>query len=239
MRYTSLLHLTLCSLPTFFSLSTTAHHTADIQHVLLNFTSRGQAGAVAVTIQPNTDNETGFGLDLIYPGEDIPLNFHGFPVVHGAITYPIPANPTSGYGSLFGWIQFIKNNTVGQPDGPWGVDSYPYAGDLNDPFGGWGYNPSHFDAPAILWDEDNDVVSWSAQTYLCVLEGAGVYKNVTVFKGAGFTWGYNQTVDSGNSSVRSIAVTKATLLDVGTEWEDRLPLLKGQYPEWTFQDVPV
>jgi hypothetical protein len=138
---------------------------------------------------------------------------------------------------LFGWIQFIKNNTVGQPDGDWAVDSYPYAGDMKDPFGGWGFNPSHFDAPAILWAEDNDVVAWSAQTYLCVLEGAGVYKNVTVFPGGAFTWGYNQTVDAGNSSIRSIVVTKAELLHVGTEWEKRLPLLQEQYIEWTFQDA--
>lgn len=232
-------HLLLLSLTALFTLGATIKPNPDIQHLSLNFTSRTQARAVEITIQPNHDNKTGYGLNLIYPGFDVPLNFQDFPVVHGIITYPHPANSNSGYASLFGWIQFIKNDTVGQPDGPWSVDTYPYASDLNDPFGGWGYNPTHFDAPAILWSEENDIVSWSAQTYLCVLEGAGVYKNVTAFKGAGFGWGYEQSVDAGNASVRSVVVSKAEVLDVQVEWSQKLELLKENYLEWTFQDVAV
>lgn len=213
--------------------------TPQIQHLTLNFTSRSQPGTIKISIQPNTDNLTAFGLNLIYPDVSIPLNFYNFPVVHGQITYPIPPNPHSGYASLFGWIQFIKNNTVDQPDGPWTVDTYPYASDLKDPFGGWGFNPSHFDAPAILWEEENDVVSWSAQTFLCVLEGAGVSKNVSVFEGAGFGWGFEQSVDGGNASVRSITVSKVEVLDVQKEWGERLGLLRENYEEWIFQDGAV
>jgi len=109
---------------------------SDTQHLTLDFTSRTLAGQVHVTVQPNNDPTTAFGLSLIYPDvapANISANFAGFPVVHGPITYPIPANPYPGYGSLFGWIQFISQTGGAN----WTVDSYPYALDLGDPFGGY------------------------------------------------------------------------------------------------------
>jgi hypothetical protein len=221
-----------------------AHPTqnADIQHLSLDFKSRSQAGKVSVTVQPNNDNVTAFGLNLIYsavvPDSQLFQNFHGFPVVKGAITYPIPANPTSGYASLFGWIQFIKADITGEGEGNWTVDGYPYAQDLKDPFGGWGYNPSHFDAPAILLADDgsNAAVVWRAQTFLCELQDAGVTKNVTVLPGGAFTWGFNLDVNAGNNTDRNISLTKVALLDVETEWLARLPLLREQFTEWDFHN---
>jgi hypothetical protein len=38
---------------------------------------------------------------------------------------------------------------------------------------------------------------------------------------------------------RHIAIVKASPLDVDTEWDQRLPLLTGQYPKWTFNDATV
>jgi len=210
----------------------------SIQHLTLDFKSRGSAGKIHVTVQPNNDNKTAFGFSVLSPTvplSELSAEFGGFPVVHGPITYPIPANPTSGYGSLFGWIQFIQNNTGAD----WAVDSYPYAQDLGDPFGGWGYLPTHFDAPAIplATDGDNTPVVWRAMTYLCELADAGVTKNVTVLSGGAFTWGFDLDVNAANTSARSIVVTKVEVLDVETEWKDRLALLRGQYTEWTFNDV--
>jgi hypothetical protein len=220
--------------------STTASDIASTQHLSLDFTSRSKAGKVSVTVQPNNDNETANGLSLIYSSfvapPDYYLNFHGFPVIHSKITYPIPGNPTSGYGSLFGWIQFIKQDIQGEGEGNWTVDSFPYASDLLTPFGGWGFNPTLFDAPAILWAPNNSAVVWRAQTYLCELVDAGVSKNVTVLPGAVFTWGFDLNVDASNASERSIAVTKVQALNA-SEWNERLPLLRGMYTEWTFYDV--
>jgi hypothetical protein len=220
--------------------STDVSENSSIQHLSLDFTSRSKAGKVSVIVQPNNDNETANGLSLIYgPAVSPPdyyLNFHGFPVIHSTIVYPIPANPTSGYGSLFGWIQFIKYDYQGEAEGDWAVDSFPYATDLMTPFGGWGFNPTMFDAPAILWAPNNTGVVWRAQTYLCELVDAGVSKNVTVLPGAVYTWGYDLNVNAKNASQRSIAVTKLQPLNV-SEWNQRLPLLREQYTEWTFYDV--
>jgi hypothetical protein len=213
----------------------------SIQHLTLSFTSRSQAGKVAVSVQPNNDNDTAFGLSIIYspvPQSDYFAEFHGFPVVKGAITYPIPASPHSGYGALFGWIQFIKNTTA-NVTGDYAVDSYPFASDLGDPFGGWGFNPSHFDAPAILLEDDptNQTIIWRAQTYLTELADAGVSKNVTVVKDGAFTWGFDMTFDA--DGTRHIAIVKAQPLGVDTEWGQRLPLLTEQYPKWTFNNATV
>jgi hypothetical protein len=222
---------------------TSIESTSTAQHLSLSFNSRSQAGRVSVTLQPNNDNKTANGLSLIYSGVVAPSNyydeFHGFPVLHGAITYPIPANPTAGYASLFGWIQFIKEDVQGEPAANWTVDSFPYASDLKTPFGGWGFNPTLFDAPAILLDEDTNksAVVWRAQSYLCELVDAGVSKNVTVIPGVAFTWGFDLNYDQKNASQRSIILTKAEELNVKTDWEQRLPLLREQYPDWTFYDA--
>jgi hypothetical protein len=221
---------------------TSKEPTGTSQHLSLSFNSRSQNGKVSVTLQPNNDNKTANGLGLIYSNvqpADYYDEFHGFPVLHGAITYPVPANPTSGYGSLFGWIQFIKQDVQGEPTSNWTVDSFPYAQDLKTPFGGWGFNPTLFDAPAILLEEDtnNSAVVWRAQSYLCELVDAGVSKNVTVLPGAAFTWGFDLNYDQKNASQRSIVLSKAGELDVKTYWEQRLPLLRAQYPDWTFYDA--
>lgn len=208
----------------------------DSQHLSLNFTSRSLPGSISVLVQPNTDNTTAFGLDLIYPSyPDLFANFHGFPVIHGEITYPLPAaasGPGSGYASLFGWIQFIQAGAGTN----WTVDSYPYAADLGDPFGGWGYLPRHFDAPAYTLDEDvPGELAWRAMTFLCVLGNAGVTKNVSVLPGGAFTWGFDMSVSADNSS-RSISLMELTTLDVASGWAVAEPILTANYEEWTFQN---
>lgn len=82
-------------------------------------------------------------------------------------------------------------------------------------------------------------MSWSAQTHLYVLEGAGLSKNVSVFDRQGFGWGFEQSVDGGNKSVRRIIVSKVEALDVQKEWGEKLGLLEENYQEWTFQDGAV
>ncbi|KUJ08776.1 uncharacterized protein LY89DRAFT_326117 [Mollisia scopiformis] len=213
--------------------TSSVHHK---QHLALPFESRGQAGVVSITVQPNDDVEHAFGLDLLYPGTAILPNFIGFPVVHADMTYPIPSSPYSGYGTLFGWIQFIRQDDDGVI-GNWTVDHYPFAQDIDTPFGYWGYNPSTFDAPAILLDEGNNTsIVWTAQAFLTILPDAGGSKNVSVIPGGAFTWGFDINVDANSTTEREIVIRRVEQLDV-SGWSGRVALLREQYPEWTFQDV--
>jgi len=119
------------------------------------------------------------------------------------------------------------------------MDIYPFAQDLNTPFGYWGYNPSVFDAPEIMLAKDgnNKEVVWTAQAYLTVLEDAGVTKNVAVIPGGAFTWGFDINVDENSPSETQIRVRRAEKVAVELDWPERLPLLREMYTEWTFQDV--
>lgn len=216
------------------SSNASVHHK---QHFKSSFESRSQTGAISITVQPNDDQQHAFGLDLIYPG--VPLTqFFGFPVVHGTITYPIPSSPFSGYGSLFGWIQFIKQDTDGEA-GNWTMDAYPFAQDLQTPFAYFGYNPSTLDAPATYPYVNGTTVAWTAQAYLTVLADAGFTKNVTVVPGGAFTWGFDINIDENSPLDRQIVVRRIEKIDVDSEWGERLPLLRETFTEWTFQDADV
>jgi hypothetical protein len=116
--------------PDATSSNDSVHHK---QHLTLPFESRSKAGVVSITVQPNDDDQHFFGLDIIcpYPRSQLAAEYAGFPVVHGSMTYPIPSSPYSGYGSLFLWIQFVKNNT----DQDWAMDIYPFVQTLDTPFG--------------------------------------------------------------------------------------------------------
>ncbi|KAF2812958.1 uncharacterized protein BDZ99DRAFT_517254 [Mytilinidion resinicola] len=157
-------------------------------------------GVICIIIQPDHADKHAFGLDLIYSDvapSQLAHQFHGFPVLQGDVTHPIPSNPTSGYASLFGWIQFVKQVSKDGDDGNWTMDLYPYAQDINTPFGYWGVNPSVFDAPAIalVVNGKNEAVVWTAQAFLCVLDDAGFSKNVSAIPGTGLTWGFDIDVD--------------------------------------------
>lgn len=124
--------------------------------------------------------------------------------------------------------------------GEWEIDIFPYAMDLKSPFCYWGYNPTAFDAPARLLKDDRKVedLVWRAQSFLCVLEDAGMTKRVRLIEGAGYGWGFdNESVESsGETDVqRKIIIKGLEILDVDKEWGERLTLLRELYPEWTFR----
>jgi hypothetical protein len=183
------------------------------QNITIPFTSRDQPGKITVTVQANHDPHHAAGLDLIFPQipqKDFPKQFHGFPVTKATIEYPLsspsPASLPESYASLFGWIQFVKaipvdiTHNANNESGQWEMDIYPYASDLNSPFAVWGFNPTLFDAPARLLgpssddgkkvgsgDEDEpEELVWRAQSFLCVLEDAGITKRVQLIEGSGF-----------------------------------------------------
>ena len=126
--------------------------------------------------------------------------------------------------------------------GEWEMDIFPYAKDLKSPFCYWGYNPTAFDAPARLLKENDamEEVFWRAQSFLCVLEDAGVTKCVKLVEGAGFTWGFDIETLKGSEETglrRKITVKSVEIMDVEKEWAERLALLRDLYPDWTFRDV--
>jgi len=157
----------------------------------------------------------------------------------------------SSYAQMAGWIQFVKSTPVNDDGkrkddewdtGKWEMDIYPFAKDLKTPFCFWGHNPTAFDAPCRLRKEDGSVdeLLWRAQSFLCVLEDAGVSKNVQVLKGAAFGWGFDvEKVKSsdGKDVERKIVIKDIEILDLETEWAGKLELLRKEYPEWTFKDV--
>jgi len=207
-------------------------------HLTLPFNSRSQAGVISIDIQPNNDDQHAFGLDLLIPGvsqSELAAEFGGFPVVHGAITYPIPASQFSGYGSLFGWIQFVNSALPGET-GDWAMDLFPFQKGLDNPFGYWGFNPSLFDAPAIEGGR-NQTGGWTAQAYLTVLGDAGGSRNVTVIPGGAFTWGFDIEVDKDCPLQNLIIIRQPEMIAVESEWPQRLPLLEESFPDWAFNEV--
>jgi hypothetical protein len=219
---------------------------APIQRLTIPFTSRSLHGEIQATLRPNHDPAHAHGLDLIFPStpsSSFPTQFFGFPVLHGHVTFPIPASPHPTYACLFGWFQFVRSVPLGTPPDAdlkysgWEMDVYPYAKDLQTPVTYWGYNPSIFDAPAILLDESGkvDEKEWRAQSFLTVLEDAGMTKRVKLVPGAAFGWGFDiRAKEDGNG--RDIVIKGLEVLDAQKEWNGKLELLRDLYPAWTFLD---
>lgn len=77
---------------------------------------------------------------------------------------------------------------------------------------------------------------WRAQSFLCVLEDAGLSKRVKVLEGAAFEWGFDvETVETAGVVERKIVIADVEVLDLA-EWARRLMLLRKDYPDWTFGD---
>ncbi|KAH8685437.1 hypothetical protein BGZ60DRAFT_395186 [Tricladium varicosporioides] len=223
---------------------------SKIKYLTLLFKCRDQPGEIHITLQPNLDPVHAWGLDLIYPS--IPASsfqdqFFGFPVIHAEIEYPTltpeSQHSGSGYGSLFGWIQVVK--TVKLDDkatdnwGEWEMDIYPsFKQGSNSPFAYWGHKPALFDAPARLLRKDQEYqgLKWRAQSFLCIIEDAGLGRSVRVCPGGGFGWGFDIDAIPGNKggTSREIHIVDAKPLDLETEWDGRVDLLRRLYPDWAF-----
>ena len=132
----------------------------------------------------------------------------------------------------------VNDNGDSNETGDWEMDIYPFAKDLKMPFCFWGHNPTAFDAPCRLLKENGKVeeMFWRAQTFLCVLEDAGMSKKVKVIEGAAFGWGFDiQAIEENGGGIeRKIVIMEAKALDLEKEWADRIVLLRKEYPDWTF-----
>jgi hypothetical protein len=219
--------------------------TSNTQHLTLPFNCRSSNGCIHIDLQPNQDSDTAWGYDLIFPSvprADFARQYFGFPVMKAEIEYPIPSNPSSGYGSLFGWIQFVTTNKGGS-ESETEIDLYPaFEKDSNNPFAMWGYKPTLFDAPSRLLKDGGKAegLVWSAQSFLCYLEDAGMTRRVKICPGGGFGWGFDVEVnDSGSSqsaNARKIVIKEATALDVAKEWNECVGMLRNLYPNWAFRE---
>jgi len=219
--------------------------TPDIRHLTLPFICRARKGHIHINIQPNRDPDTAWGFDLIFPSiprADFAHQYFGFPVMKAEVEYPIPSNPSSGYGSLFGWIQFVTT-TTGSSESKTEIDIYPaFEKRSNSPFAIWGYKPTLFDAPCRLLKDDAKVehLGWRAQSFLCLLEDAGITRTVKVCSGGGFEWGFDIEVkDDGSgeaSNARKILIKDAAPMDVKGKWNERVELLRKLYPDWVFRE---
>jgi hypothetical protein len=157
------------------------------------------------------------------------------------IEYPIASNPSSGYGSLFGWIQFVTTKTESS-ESETEIDIYPAFKGSNSPFAMWGWKPTLFDAPSRLLKDDGKVegLVWRAQSFLCYLEDAGMTRRVNICPGGGFGWGFDVEVKDGGSpeslNARKIVIKEAIALDLAKEWNERVGMLRSLYPDWEFRE---
>ncbi|CAI7584937.1 unnamed protein product [Penicillium viridicatum] len=153
---------------------------------------RHQHATMHATLMPNAD-PVASGSAIIFP-QYKPEDFLGYPVIRAMVHSEHP-----GYGSMYGWIQFVKctsndtcpsDNTTptdvqdGCSDSHWQLDSVPLFDDLNTPFMYFGSNPTLFDAPTRIGKSN---VNWRAQSYLTYIPDALVTRQVTPI--LGFTWG--------------------------------------------------
>ena len=167
-----------------------------------------------VRVQSNDDPQR-WGLDLVLPDARL-SNMNGYPVFEGRIDHP-----ARGYGALCGWIQLVKSADGEVPD-TFEMDPLSVNRNLRTPFCYFGSKPTLFDAPARFERGDND---WTAQSFLCYLEDAGVTPNVKPL--LAIQWGFDSTAES-------ISLKKLSALSLRA-WNDHLSLLRLKYPEWTFR----
>lgn len=173
---------------------------------------RGRAGVIQVEICAN-DEPTRFGCDLLdtaLPSEAA----RGYPVCEARLVIDL-----DGYAAVCGWIQLVRSSDA---SGDFELDPLALYRDVNTPFAFFGVKQSLFDAPFRGQRYD---LSWTARSFLCAIPDAVMSKVVGVV--AAFTWGF--TVTS-----QSVDITPASGLDLSA-WNEHLPLLRGSFPDWTFE----
>lgn len=182
--------------------------------LLVPFHLRGHAGRVVVRYEVN-DDPIALGHDLCAVGFDAET-FLGFPVIEARVEYE-----GRGYRAVFGWVQFITHLWVGRDEREVSVDLWPFLADIDNPMVVYGYLPTLFDAPANPDHPDGD---WVAESFL--VAGPDIARTRRLGAALGLRWGYR------------LADGRPTPLPVETasadDWNAHLPLLRAQFPSWTF-----
>lgn len=184
---------------------------------------------------PNTD-PVAFGSTIILPQYNAD-EFLGYPVIIATVRSGHP-----GYASMFGWVQFVQcisnasttddgtptlpasaSTQEGRSDLSWQLDKVPLFDDLNTPFCYFGADPTLFDAPARVGENE---VTWRAQSYLTYISDAVMTRQVTPI--VGFSWGFDV-----HKGAKSIVPLQA--LDLKTSWNERLGTLRQDHAGWTVE----
>jgi hypothetical protein len=182
--------------------------------VRIPFVLRDIAGHVDVSITANTDPEA-IGYSLLFDGSLVD-SARGFPICRASITYP-----ADGYAAVFGWTQMVRST---DQSGRFEMDPIAIYAEVATPFAWFGVKPVAFDAPGreSLYD-----MTWEAHCFLCVSPDAVLTPRVQVV--TGFSWGF--TVESSH-----IRFTEADAL-TAHDWDAHLDLLRGSYPNWSFDEA--
>ena len=152
----------------------------------------------------------------------------GLPVLQARVSTPL-----EGYAAVMGWIQVVRIQVAetssalvpGSEKAPAGehawVDGPPQLRGLGVPFVSFGHRPTLFDAPASTESE----VRFLADSFLTASPDALISRcSAPCF---GIRWGYATHADE------PVQPFEPTMLSA-SEWEDALPILRKNYPDWTF-----
>jgi hypothetical protein len=142
----------------------------------------------------------------------------GFPTVKCEVESSRP-----GYGSSFGWIQWVSQAFPGSPNKVGVVDRFPALRNHRIPFAAMGYSPTFFDAPAF---NSLPAVDWRAALFLCSLPMMSPREPIAPL--VGLRWGYRIT--KGGTAPTPYPLEPAT----GPDWRRVRAELVPRFPGWRF-----
>lgn len=187
----------------------------DEPALTLPFHLRGYDGTVRVFYAANSAPERwGLGLlNLPFPIE----RTRGFPVIQAAITYAGP-----GYHAMMGWIQIVTVRDAASGQSSASLDLFPIQEPHETPFAPFGMTPTLFDAPGPNPPRTDE--TWIAETFLAICPDVARTRHVVAL--LGMRWGYE--LRAGEATSLPVEVLDASA------WDTHLPLLRREYPRWTF-----
>jgi hypothetical protein len=184
------------------------------QHSLeIPFTLRGIPGSIELSIGENVDPRS-VGFELFTDELSVDAA-RGFPICRAGVRYA-----ADGYAAVFGWTQMVRSTDAGNL---FEMDPIAIYDSVATPFAWFGVKPEAFDAPSR---QSRYELDWEAHCFLCISPDAVLTKRVQAV--AGFSWGFTvRTSEIGFAAPRGLD---------GDDWDGHLPLLRGCYPAWTFDE---
>jgi hypothetical protein len=194
------------------------------------FELNGKSGALEVYYAPNRSiTESGFDL-LACAGFDVNLCL-GYPTMRAFVR----EYGGTGYATASAWIQIVTRRefTLFEATEPENIvasiDTHPSLAELGVPFFALGFPAEIFDAPC---NNLNGLakLEWIADTFLVTLPSRA--KSNSIFRVAGFRWGYSETDIPGEKPVLlPLQVTD------GEAWNQHVGYLQKQFHQWKFKNA--
>lgn len=175
----------------------------------VGFVYAGHAGRVHVVCVPN-DDPAALGT---------PEQARGFPTCTATV-----ACTGRGYQALFGWVQFVRSTDNASRGAAFEPDPFTLFADAPSPYCWYGTTPTLFDAPSRA---ERRSLHWLAHSFLATTPLEPGPKRVLPL--LGFGWGFTSDAEG--------AITLLPLRRLrSADWQALLPLLRQEYPTWTFAD---